>query len=298
MSRADPVRKPAPWDRQRITDLLLQAGEFALDHRRNLERELKADNSIVTQADRDIEALFAGALERPEEGVYLIGEETIADRGEEYIERALAGTTYVIDPVDGTAPYSHGLPGWGISVGRIEAGVLTDGAVFLPEIGGGEIVISDGDDVVEGTRRRGSWEWQPLDAQRSEETRGTLIAISQDIARTGKLPLPNPVQALGSAVVPLVGLLQGRFLAYVGSLKLWDVAGCLPLLVRHRYSISRFQRGVSGEDGRPRDVGPEVDARCYVLDPGAPSRWKVRGDLLVAPGSRRQWIHEVAATMA
>ena len=105
------------------------------------------------------------------------------------------------------------------------AGRLTDGAVYLPEVRGGEIVVSEGDKVIEGSRRDGDWKWQEL-AVVAEEDRGSLISISQDMAKNGRVLCTNTVQALGTAVVPLVGLLQGRFLAHVGRLKLWDLASC------------------------------------------------------------------------
>ena len=39
--------------------------------------EIKADHTPVTQADREIEALFAARFDRPAEALYLIGEETV-----------------------------------------------------------------------------------------------------------------------------------------------------------------------------------------------------------------------------
>ena len=69
-------------------DLLLRAGDVAVGHKSGLRRELKSDSSIVTQADRDVEQLITEELEAPDEGRFIVGEETVDQKGEEYIERA------------------------------------------------------------------------------------------------------------------------------------------------------------------------------------------------------------------
>ena len=261
------------WNTEQITEVLLEAGQIAQRLKDDMRFELKGDRSIVTQADREIEGLFARAFERPEGGTFLIGEETVGDKGERYIEKALKGECYVVDPIDGTAPYAHRLPVWGISVGRMECGVLTDGAVFLPDMG--ELVLSDGERVVQGTLRCAEMEWSTIEDCRPVFPDYGLVSITQGVAKRGKVLLPNPVLVLGTAVVPMVGLLQGRFLAYLGSVKLWDVAGALPLLMRKGFSAT-----VRAGD-EIRAVTARVEERTYQLDPGSRARWSLRGDLLI-----------------
>jgi fructose-1,6-bisphosphatase/inositol monophosphatase family enzyme len=261
------------WERKKIFDLLIEGGEIAKEARRNLSFELKCDRSIVTTADRDIETLLAASLERPAGGVYLIGEETVADKGDAYLEQALAGECYVVDPIDGTAPYAHRLPTWGISVGRMEGGVLTDGAVYLPDFG--EMVISEGDAVLQGTLEAGRWRWEEVGLEPCPLDSYGLLAVTQGIAKRGKVLLPNPVMVLGVAVIPLVGLLQRRFQAYLGSVRLWDIAGVLPLLLRKGFSVTVFP------GGDRREVTTRVEERTYHLEPGSPRRWMLRSDLLV-----------------
>jgi myo-inositol-1(or 4)-monophosphatase len=262
-----------PWNRERIVELLLEAGEIARNAKKELACELKSDRSIVTKADREIEGLLAAELERPDSGTYLIGEETIAEKGEAYLAGALAREAYVVDPIDGTAPYAHLLHNWGISIGLMEKGALTHGAVYLPDYG--ELVISDGPRVLEGTRCDGAWSWRELDG--SARPLGTygLLAVTQGIAKRGKVLLPNPVMVLGVAVVPMVGLLQGRFTGFLGSVKLWDIAGALPLLLRKGFSIT------VSPGGERRVVTDRVEARTYHLDSQSPVRWALRSDLLI-----------------
>ncbi len=261
------------WNKDKIIELLLEAGEVAKASKKNLRREFKADASIVTQADREIEDLLSRELESPQTGTYIIGEETVDSKGEDYVERALQEECFVIDPIDGTSPYAHGMPHWGVSVGRMEAGVLTDGAVLLPEFG--EMVVSDGDSVLGAVLEDGKWVWSQLERQRNPLGDAALVAITQGVAKRGQVHLKNPVQTLGAAVVPLVGMLQGRFLGYLGNVKLWDAAGSLPLILRQGLSAAV----TTGEE--TRSIGPEVTDETYHLEAGSPERWKFRGDLLI-----------------
>ena len=262
-----------PWNKEQITEILLEAGKIAQRLKDDMRCEFKSDRSLVTQADREIEGLFSRALERPSEGTYLIGEETVEMKGEAYIEQALRGECYVVDPIDGTAPYAHLLPVWGISIGRMECGLLTDGAVYLPDMG--ELVTSDGEEVLQAKIRGTELEWSVIPYSAKTLHDYGLVSITQGVAKRGKVLLPNPVVVLGVAVVPLVGLLQGKFLAYLGSVKLWDVAGALPLLLRRGF------RATVRVDDEVREVTARFEDRTYCLEPGHRWRWGLRSDLLV-----------------
>ena len=266
------------WDRVEIARLLLEAGILARSKQRGIVYERKSDRSLVTEADRAVEAMLSNALEDVEAGKYIIGEETVFDRGEDYIASAMAAETFVIDPIDGTVPYAHQLPNWGVSLGRMVGGRLLDGAVFLPAIG--EIVISDGDDVYEGVREvgdtdPGAWSWRKLDPPSSDREGDRLIAITQAVAKRGRVELPNPLMVVGAAVIPLVGLAQGRFAGYLGSVKLWDIAGALPLVLRQGFSVT------VSPGGERREVTTEVNDATYQLGPESRNRWKLQTDLLV-----------------
>ena len=66
--------------------------------------------------------------------------------------------------------------------------------------------------------------------------------------------------------------MTGRFLAYIGSLKLWDVAGCLPLAERLNLSSETY-RG-----NQPGPLGSEVPGvDKYITDPEHSFYWGVRG---------------------
>ena len=187
------------WDKDRIVELLLRAGDMAREARKKLTLEIKSDHSLVTQADLEIEALFTEALEDEAAGCYIIGEETISRKGDDYVAAALESEAWVVDPIDGTAPFAHFLPNWGVSIGYMKAGKLLHGGVYLPDYG--ELIISSGDDefiVHEGKETDGEWAWRELSfPPRPSDGRG-LIAITQALAKRGQCLLPNPVMALGA----------------------------------------------------------------------------------------------------
>jgi len=94
----------------------LEAGELA--HRRRAEGvEIAASKSspedVVTNADREVEALIRDRLatQRPDDGFY--GEESEATAGS-------SGLTWVVDPIDGTVNYLYGIPHYAISIAVVE----------------------------------------------------------------------------------------------------------------------------------------------------------------------------------
>ncbi len=324
-----------PWSRDAVAEVLLECGAIALRHYARPRVTLKADRSLVTDADHAIEDFLARRYDRPGEGSYLIGEETVAGRSEEYIREAMRGRAWVVDPIDGTAPYAHHLPTWAISIGCMDGGVLQEGGIYLPMMR--ELLVSQGRSVFYGTaggadpQSAGSPPGNPAEpqvpppiawedisgaggpagaapsaapddvsargqstasgphrqaarsaasarsaARRHAAPRYTpsgLIGITQGMAKRGRLDLPNPVQALCTAVTSLAWLCLGRYLGYVGRLKLWDLAGGLPLLLKCGLPVRMH-------DG-PR-LGPEVTPELYDLRPDSGRRWRLRGTAIFA----------------
>lgn len=119
--------------RQRL-ELALQAASqgaaIALDHfnRASLRVDRKSDGTPVTAADRECEAHIRAMLARhaPDDG--FLGEES----GE---APARSGWTWILDPVDGTKSFIHGVPLWGTLLAAEHAGEVRIGVVALPAMG-------------------------------------------------------------------------------------------------------------------------------------------------------------------
>lgn len=109
-----------------------KAGALALDSfqgRAELVIETKRHaQDMVTEADRQVETLIRGAIaaEFPQDA--LLGEE-------HGITTGTSGLTWVIDPIDGTAPFLAGLPGWCVSIGAVDDGGPAIGVICAPVLG-------------------------------------------------------------------------------------------------------------------------------------------------------------------
>jgi histidinol phosphatase-like enzyme (inositol monophosphatase family) len=125
-------------------DAARSAGELILRYYQNPELavELKADESPVTAADRGAEQLLRELIgkEFPHDGV--LGEEFGESRG-------TSGFRWILDPVDGTRSFVHGVPLFGTLIGLELGAECVAGVGRLPAL----------DEVVYAARGTGAW-WQ------------------------------------------------------------------------------------------------------------------------------------------
>jgi histidinol phosphatase-like enzyme (inositol monophosphatase family) len=104
------------------------AGDITLKYfRRHPETHKKTDGSFVTIADREAEAyLRKKIIERfPDDGV--LGEEEGEQSGK-------SGRRWIIDPIDGTFAYVHGVPLFGVLVGLEVHGEWSLGVINIPAL--------------------------------------------------------------------------------------------------------------------------------------------------------------------
>ncbi len=264
------------WNLDSIIRLCAEAGNIALRHFDRPTRDYKSDESVVTEADRGIEAHLSRSFDQPEKGSRILGEETISGRDEDYLAGLLRETGWIVDPIDGTVLYANHLDGWGVSIGYMRDGVIKEGVVYFPL--SGELYLSDSGRVFSGTMlpgqaNRDELELRELHRPRGGYSKSGIIAVTQELTKSGRMPFSNPIYAGGSAVLPLVALMQGRMMAYVGQLKVWDLAGSLPLLLR-------LGAIVTLDDGTP--VDGTVSDGTYRLQPNDAKRFSVRENLIIS----------------
>ena len=111
-------------------DIAEQAGRLTLDYflRKSLKVFSKRDATPVTEADRKAEELIreAVASHYPEDGVL----------GEEFGELFSAnGRRWIIDPIDGTKAFIHGVPLYGVMIALEVEGCVKLGVVYFPALG-------------------------------------------------------------------------------------------------------------------------------------------------------------------
>lgn len=210
----------------------LRAGALARQ-RRDEGVEVAASKSspvdIVTEADRETEALIRGLLaeERPGDGFF--GEESGAERG-------TSGLTWIVDPIDGTVNFLYGIPHYAVSIAVVEgepdpqtwtalAGCVVNpatGEVYEATAGGGAFL---GDlrlrvaDAVPLSQALVATGFAYDSAMRGEQGR-----LAADL-----LPLVRDIRRLGTASLDLCFIAAGRVNAYYErTLSPWDhAAGAL-----------------------------------------------------------------------
>jgi histidinol phosphatase-like enzyme (inositol monophosphatase family) len=122
--------------------LAREAGDITLEYfrRDDLEVERKGDDSPVTIADRRAEEhLRAGiAAAFPDDAIL----------GEEFPDQpGTSGFRWILDPIDGTKSFIHGVPLYGTLVGVEQAGECTVGVIHIPAL----------DECVYAATGQGAW---------------------------------------------------------------------------------------------------------------------------------------------
>ena len=124
-----------------VTELATIAGDEANRYfRTGVAVETKGDGSPVTIADRAAETVARDWIRArfPDDGIL----------GEEFgLEKPEAPRRWVLDPIDGTKSFIHGVALWGTLVAIVEGETVLAGAVYAPPTR----------ELVAAARGRGAW---------------------------------------------------------------------------------------------------------------------------------------------
>jgi myo-inositol-1(or 4)-monophosphatase len=194
----------------------------------NLQVSTKGPGDFVSKADREAERLIKEDLmgARPTYG--WLGEETGGEDGADPTRR------WIVDPLDGTTNFLHGMPHWAISIalehkGEIVSAVVYDPAkdeMFWAEKGAGAWLNDNRRLRVSGRRSMAEAVFAtgvPFGAKK------TLPAMLADLARL--MPACAGVRRWGAASLDLAYVAAGRFDGYwERELQPWDIAAGLLLV--------------------------------------------------------------------
>ncbi|MEA5161391.1 inositol monophosphatase family protein [Cereibacter johrii] len=212
----------------------------------NLQVSSKGPGDFVSKADREAERIIREELmgARPTYG--WLGEETGETAGQDPTRR------WIVDPLDGTTNYLHGLPHWAVSIalehkGEIVAGVIFDAAkdeLYWAEKGAGawmnesRLRVSGRRHMIEAIFATGV----PFGG------RSTLPATLQDLARL--MPTCAGVRRWGSAALDLAYVAAGRYDGYwERGVSAWDVAAGVVLVREAGGLISGIREDQNPIDG-------------------------------------------------
>src|SRR3954452_14895906 len=90
----------------------------------HLQASLKGPADFVTAADRRAEEILREELELARPGYGFLGEEGGAREGSDKTHR------WIVDPLDGTMNFLHGIPHFAISIGLEREGTIVAGVVY------------------------------------------------------------------------------------------------------------------------------------------------------------------------
>jgi myo-inositol-1(or 4)-monophosphatase len=187
----------------------------------NLQVSMKGAGDFVSRADLAAEKIIRDELMGTRPNYGWCGEESDEVEGTDPTRR------WIVDPLDGTTNFLHGLPHWAVSIaleykGEIVAGVIFDPAkdeMFVAEKGQGawlnesRLRVSGRNKMIEACFATGL----PFGG------RADLPETLQDLARV--LPVCSGVRRWGAAALDLAYVAAGRYDGYwERGLHAWDIA--------------------------------------------------------------------------
>lgn len=225
-----------------VIDIAKTAGEFIRQQRKTFSAdkiEIKGLNDMVSYVDKTAEQMIVAALEKviPNAG-FITEEQTINRTGERY--------NWIIDPLDGTTNFIHGLPVYSVSIALQEYGELVLGVVYeinqdecfyawkdAPAyLDGSEIRVSNCKTVSESLLATG---FPYYDFKKQPE----YIALFTELMKGC-----HGLRRLGSAAVDLAYTACGRFDGYYEyNLNAWDAAGGIVIVKQAGGQVLNFKGG-------------------------------------------------------
>jgi len=254
------------WDA--VTDVLLstvlRAGSLLRKHFEETHQIVyKTPVDLVTEMDQAVEALFIRTIRRRFPQHEILSEEMVEGSGGNPWERLpeRGNVRWIIDPLDGTTNYAHGIPHCAVSAGIVYRGILQLGAVYHPWRR----------ELFFARRGKGAWKNQTrIQVSQVKELNKALLVTAgfPHEKRLGRSLPMAPFRALtrlcqairrsGSAALDLADVACGRYDGFWDLLiKPWDVAAGALLVQEAGGRITNF-------NGR----GPDLFAGDYIASNG------------------------------
>lgn len=194
-----------------------------------LQVSMKGAGDFVSRADKEAERIIHEELMAARPSYGFLGEEMGEVEGEDPTRR------WIVDPLDGTTNFLHGMPHWAVSIALEHKGQIVSAVVYDPAK----------DEMFYAEKGQGAW---LNDSQRLRvSARSRMIetvystglpfgggkylpAALSDLGRL--LPVCAGVRRWGAAALDLAYVAAGRYDGYwERGLNIWDIAGGV-LLVR------------------------------------------------------------------
>jgi len=228
---------------KQVIELCEEVGEFIRKENENFDRskieQKDSFSNLVSYVDKEAEKRLVDALEKILPGSGFIGEEGTETKGTNEYQ-------WIIDPLDGTTNFLHGLPIFAISIGLLKSDKTILGIVYevshqecFHAIEGGKAYCND----------------KVISISPIKTLNESLLATGFPYYHTEKkenyleiirifLEQTHGIRRLGSAAIDLAYVACGRmegFFEY--NLKPWDVAGGAFILQQAGGKVTDFSGG-------------------------------------------------------
>jgi myo-inositol-1(or 4)-monophosphatase len=194
-----------------------RVGERLLNDFGQVNATFKADGSLVTESDKwaDEEIRQAIAQSFPDHGVLSEEVEHIFPDRE---------WCWIIDPIDGTNNFTHGIPLWAISLGLLHRGTPVFGHVYLPTLRQGFHGFWYGNSGLTGPT--GAFlNHQPIHVSAADPASHQFFSLCVRSIAALQNPFPCKIRMLGAASYNLLTVATGATLGGVEATpKIWDIA--------------------------------------------------------------------------
>ncbi len=223
-----------------------------------LQVSAKGPGDFVSRADRRAEETIRAELMAARPSYGFVGEEGGAQPGEDPTRR------WIVDPLDGTTNFLHGLPHWAVSIALEHKGVIVAGVVHDPVK----------DEMFHAERGEGAW----LNGSRIRVSArrkmieslfstgvpfagmSSLPAVLRDLARL--MPECAGVRRFGAAALDMAYVAAGRYEGYwEREIHSWDIAAGMVIVAEAGGFVAPVTPG-----GNPLDGGGVIATNAAMHD--------------------------------
>src|SRR6185312_10388427 len=222
-----------------MSDIAREAGALLMPYfRRRVTVEYKGEADLVTEADRNSEALIRKRIQAlwPDHDV-LGEEEGLVDTGSEY--------RWYVDPLDGTTNFAHSFPMFCVSLGLEHKGQRIAGVVYDPTR----------DELFAAEKGSGAFlNGEPIRVSKIAKLKESLVATGFPSQKRHKNPnihfyhqitlLTHGIRRAGSAALDLCYVAAGRLEGFWEfNLNPWDTAAGVLLVQEAGGNVTDFSGG-------------------------------------------------------
>lgn len=208
------------------TDIARRAGQMIIQARQqgHLHEHYKSGQELVTDTDVAVDTFISEQLEAAFPDEQRLSEELTP----EHEDLSQSGSLWIIDPIDGTVNFAHGLRHVAVSIGWFDGTRMMIGVVHAPFLDETFTAIAD----------HGAWcNTQAVRVSQSTDLSRSLVGTGFSYQRDSRPALIPRLQSVlmhcqdvrrnGSAALDLCDVACGRLNAYYETVSPWDFAAGL-----------------------------------------------------------------------